>query len=89
MGDASSRRQLFALTVVLLPVSLALYPLHVGAGWLYLGCALLLGGWFIWLAAKGLRGEPDKRWAKKTFLFSLTYLAGLFLALTIDALLHR
>jgi protoheme IX farnesyltransferase len=87
MGNESARRQLFWLTAMLFPVSLLLYPLHV-SGALYLVSAVALGGPFVWMAGKGLWGDPGARWAKRVFLYSLTYLAGLFLALTVDALIR-
>lgn len=71
-------------SIVLLPVSLALYPLGI-AGPLYLGIASLLGIVFIAYAVAGLRTKADEVWARKYFLYSLVYLMTLFAAIVVDA----
>lgn len=72
-------------SVVLLPVSLALYPLGL-AGPLYLAIAAVLGLIFIGYAIVGLRSKAeDALWARKYFLYSLVYLMTLFVAIVLDA----
>ena len=48
-------------------------PLGV-AGLFYLAVALVLGGTFVVLVARGVLRRERKAWARKTFLFSLVYL---------------
>jgi protoheme IX farnesyltransferase len=83
-GEAVTRRQILAYTVLLIPVTLALGL--VGLGWLYLAAALVLNGVFLWLAVRLWR-TPSKRLARRTFFWSLWYLAFLFVAMVADRLL--
>ena len=71
-------------SIVLLPVSVALYPLGI-AGPIYLTVASILGVIFIGYAVAGLRTKADEVWARKYFLYSLVYLMTLFAAIVIDA----
>jgi protoheme IX farnesyltransferase len=66
-------------------VSLLLVPYGL-AGMIYLGAAVLLGGYFFWAAVRGFWVEDSDAWAKKLFVASLIYLTALFAALIIDAL---
>jgi protoheme IX farnesyltransferase len=54
--------------------------------WLYLIGALGLGGCFLWMAWKLLQ-VPSKALARKTFFFSLWYLAGLFAVMVSDRII--
>jgi protoheme IX farnesyltransferase len=82
-GDRATRAWMLAWTTVLVPVSLLLVPLGM-AGPVYLSVALVLGGAFLVLVARGtVRGE-GKAWARQTFVFSLLYLAGLFASLLLS-----
>ena len=51
----------------------------------YLIASMTLGAGFIYCAARLLRGA-DRRWALRTYLFSLAYLALLFLSMPLDRL---
>lgn len=82
-GDGVARWQMLGYTVALVPVSCLLYPLHV-AGLFYLAVAVVLGGVFLGMTAWGVWRKEGKVWARKVFLFSLVYLAGLFAALMIN-----
>lgn len=82
-GDAVARTQMLAYTVVLVPVSCLLYPLGV-AGAFYLAVAVVLGVVFLAMTAWGWWHEQGKTWARKVFLFSLVYLAGLFAVLMVN-----
>jgi protoheme IX farnesyltransferase len=66
-------------------VSLALVPYGL-AGTIYFTAAMVLGGYFFWMALRGFKAEDSKVWAKKFFFSSLIYLTALFAALIIDAL---
>jgi heme o synthase len=84
LGDSAARVWMLATTALLVPVTLVLFPLHV-AGRFYLGVALLLGVAFLGVQAKGVLQRLGAGWARKSFFFSLLYLAGLFAALFLDA----
>lgn len=79
-------RQILWYTWGTVIVSLLLVP---AAGWLYAAAALLAGLWFIVMATrlhgKVSRGEETKPLA--LFILSNNYLAALFVALSVDALL--
>lgn len=81
-GSAFTRLQILLYTVLL--VATTLLPTAVGmSGFLYLFSALILGGRFLWLAWLLYRSYSEPL-AKKTFRFSINYLALLFAALLID-----
>jgi protoheme IX farnesyltransferase len=86
-GDAETRRQILAYTLVLVPVTLALVPLGV-AGPVYGIPALLLGAAFIGYAWR-LRRSGETAHAVHLFRFSILYLFALFVSLTADALVRR
>ena len=54
-----------------------------GFGVAYLVASMALGAAFIYCAVRLLR-SADRRWALRTYLFSLAYLALLFVAMAID-----
>jgi len=77
-------RQLIVLYTVLL-VALTLMPVVFGYfGAIYGFAAIALGGVFISLSLRLWR-EAERRSALRTYLFSLAYLALLFLAMVVDA----
>jgi len=86
-GDDATRVWMLLWTVLLVVLSVLLVPFGV-AGPLYLVVALVLGGAFLVLVARGVVRREQKAWARKTFLFSLVYLAGLFAALLLSARAH-
>jgi protoheme IX farnesyltransferase len=49
----------------------------------YGGCALILGGVFLWDAWK-VSGDPTKRYARVLFKYSLLYLALMCAAMVLD-----
>jgi protoheme IX farnesyltransferase len=84
-GAAETERQIVLYTVAL--VATTLVPVAVGAfGVLYLGAALVLGGAFTALAVR-LRRSGGRRDAALLFHFSLLYLALLFAAVAVDAVI--
>ncbi len=76
--------RLHILLYTFLLVATTVLPTLIGmSGLLYLISALLLGGYFLWLAYKLYRGYSEPL-ARKTFRYSINYLALLFAALLVD-----
>jgi protoheme IX farnesyltransferase len=82
-GEDETRRQVFLYTILLAAVTLLLVPF--GMSWIYFAGALVLGGYFLYLAWKLLR-DPSKALARKTFFYSIWYLAALFAVMVTDRL---
>jgi len=82
-GEDETRRQILLYTVLLYAVTQLPFCAG-GLGVAYLVPSMLLGAGFILCSVKLLR-TADRRWALRTYLFSLAYLALLFLAMAIDA----
>lgn len=85
-GEASTRRQIFAYSIVLALAGLA--PFAIGmSGYFYLGVAILLGAIFIEKAWRVLRAEEgDYSAAKGLFGFSILYLFALFATILLESL---
>ncbi|HWO16041.1 MAG TPA: heme o synthase [Solirubrobacterales bacterium] len=82
-GEDETRRQILLYTVLLYAVTqLPFCAGGMGIG--YLIPSMALGAVFIYCAVKLLR-TGDRRWALRTYLYSLSYLALLFLAMAVDA----
>ena len=76
--------RLHILLYTFLLVATTVLPTLIGmSGLIYLISALLLGGYFLWLAYKLYRGYSEPL-ARKTFRYSINYLALLFAALLVD-----
>ncbi len=84
LGDDAARAWMLFTTALLVPVTLLLFPLHV-AGRFYLGVAAALGVAFLGVQAWGVLHRLGAGWARRSFYFSLLYLAGLFAALFMNA----
>ena len=81
-GDAVCAKWILANTVAL--VGSALLPVAFGElGWLYGVVSTAFGLRFLWLNVK-LVQDPSAVWARRNFLFSMQYLAGVFLAVVLD-----
>jgi protoheme IX farnesyltransferase len=81
-GSDFTRLQILLYTLVL--VAATLLPFVQGmSGWLYLASALALGGWFLALAWRLWRAYSEAL-ARRTFRYSIWYLAWLFAALLLD-----
>ncbi len=81
-GALSTRRHVFAYKLLL--VVSTLLPIAFGmSGWIYLLVALALGVAFVLKSWKLLRAYSDDL-ARRTFRFSIVYLALLFLGLLVD-----
>ena len=87
-GDDATRIWMLLWTVLLVVLSVLPVPFGV-AGPLYLVVALVLGGVFLALVTRGVLRREQKAWARKTFFFSIVYLAGLFAALLLSARAHH
>jgi heme o synthase len=85
-GARETSTQILYYTVLLVAVTLLLYPAG-RMGTVYLAAAVALGGAFIWRALE-LRRDLDGRRAIRLFSFSNQYLALLFLAMAVDAVVR-
>ncbi len=84
-GKKETNRQIVFYSVVLVAASLALVPV-AGMGWLYIASAAVLGAGFLWLAVRQWREpRPATSWA--LFLYSLAYLALLYISMGADQLI--
>jgi protoheme IX farnesyltransferase len=82
-GEGETRRQILLYTVLLYAVTQLPFCAG-GMGIAYLVPSMALGAIFIYCAVKLLR-TGERRWALRTYLYSLSYLALLFLAMAVDA----
>jgi len=81
-GPEFTRLSVFLYTLLLVATSLLPFLIRM-SGWLYLACALLLGGVFVGYAWRLWRHYTDAL-ARRTFGYSIFYLAALFGALLVD-----
>jgi heme o synthase len=86
-GPRETSHQILYYTLLLVSVTLLLYPAG-RMGVVYLGAAVVLGAMFVWRAAQLWRDTSGRR-AIRLFSFSNRYLALLFAAMALDALLRR
>jgi protoheme IX farnesyltransferase len=84
-GVARTKHEIFVYSLVLVAMSLALYPLHV-MGPCYFGAAAILGGVFLYDAWK-LIDDPNKRRSRALFKYSLLYLALMCVAMVADRII--
>jgi protoheme IX farnesyltransferase len=82
-GEAETRRQILLYTVLLYAVTQLPFCAG-GLGIVYLVASMALGAIFIYCAVRLLR-SAERRWALRTYLYSLSYLALLFGAMAVDA----
>jgi heme o synthase len=88
-GDLSTRRQIFAYSLLLAPVGLLPWAFGFATGFYGLVSAAL-GAGFVWYAWKLLAGRSDDKGpAKALFAYSILYLFAIFAALLIDTLITR
>jgi protoheme IX farnesyltransferase len=81
-GARYTRLQVLLYTLILFGVSLMPFAIRM-SGWPYLAAALVLGGVFIVYAVRIHLAYSDSL-ARRTFRYSIVYLAALFAALLID-----
>ncbi len=82
-GEDETRRQIVLYTVLLYAVTQLPFCAG-GLGIAYLVPSMLLGGAFVYFSVRLLRAA-DRKWALRTYLFSLAYLAVLFAAMVVDS----
>ncbi len=83
-GDDETRRQIFLYSLALFATTLVLVP-AANLGAIYLSTAVVLGGLFVYRAlVLWRRPDPDRGW--RLFTYSILYLAALFGAVALDAL---
>jgi protoheme IX farnesyltransferase len=83
-GEDETRRQIFLYSLVLFGATLLLIPI-ASMGPVYTAAAVVLGGAFVYRCLQLWREPTDDR-SWRVFKFSLLYLAGLFVAVALDAL---
>jgi heme o synthase len=81
-GSRFTRLNILLYTLLLVATTMLPFMIRM-SGWFYLACALALGGVFLRYAWRLWRDYSDAL-ARKTFGFSIFYLAALFGALLID-----
>lgn len=85
-GNATTARQIFFYTLLLIPVTLLLvYPLHT-MGWVYCAIALVLGGVFVVKAWQLMQTPSDLQVARSVFKYSILYLMLLCAGMVLDSL---
>ena len=82
-GPAETRKQILLYSLVLFGTSLLLVP-AASMGAIYLAAAVVLGGWFVWRALRLWRGGSPAD-SMRLFRYSIVYLALLFAAVAVDA----
>jgi len=81
-GAEFTRLHVLLYTLIMFAASLLPFVIQM-SGWLYLACAVVLGGVFIVYAVRIYLNYSDAL-ARRTFRYSIAYLAALFAALLVD-----
>ncbi|MEM7650315.1 MAG: heme o synthase [Cyanobacteria bacterium P01_A01_bin.70] len=85
-GDEATAKQIWAYTLVLVPITLLMtVPLHA-TGWVYGAIATYLGWIFIKKAWGLLQSPSDRDQAKSLFKYSILYMMALSAGMVIDSL---
>jgi protoheme IX farnesyltransferase len=86
VGDTATVRQIWYYTLVTVIATLLLvFPLHA-TGIVYAAIALFLGGLFIHKSWRLLQNPEDRTVARELFLYSISYMMLLCLAMVVDSL---
>ncbi|HEY9890179.1 MAG TPA: heme o synthase [Candidatus Obscuribacterales bacterium] len=86
VGDEATAKQIWAYTLVLVPVTLLMtLPLHA-TGWVYGAIAVALGGLFLQKAWGLLQAPSDRDVAKSLFKYSILYMMALSAGMVLDSL---
>jgi protoheme IX farnesyltransferase len=86
-GEAETARQIVLYSLLLVAVSLLLFP-AAGMGLIYLATAIVLGVLFVVYAVRVQRHVADGRAAIGLFRFSISYLTLLFAAIAVDSIIR-
>lgn len=84
-GEERTKREIIYYTILLVIASVLLYPLHI-MGAVYTAAAVVLGGIFLYDTVRTWK-DPGKTWARRTFKFSLLYLALMCLVMVVDRII--
>ncbi len=84
-GEERTKREIIYYTILLVVASVILYPLHI-MGAVYTAAAVVLGGIFLYDTVRTWK-DPGKTWARRTFKFSLLYLALMCLVMVVDRII--
>lgn len=84
-GEERTKREIVYYTILLVAASLALYPLHV-MGAAYTAAAAVLGGIFLYDTIRTWK-DQGTTWARRTFRFSLLYLALICVMMVVDRII--
>lgn len=85
-GIATARHYILGYILAFVAASLALGVAgYAGPG--YLVIALIMGGYWLYLAMQGYRIRDEERWAKRVFGFSILTITALSLMMSLDAYL--
>ncbi|GAA6616920.1 heme o synthase [Scytonema sp. NUACC26] len=85
-GNETTTRQIFAYTLILIPVTLLLaYPLNI-TNWLYLLVAIVLGSIFVYKAWLLMQFPSNLELARSLFYYSIIYIMLLSIGIIIDCL---
>jgi protoheme IX farnesyltransferase len=84
-GAERTKREIIYYTLLLVVASVVLYPLHV-MGALYTAAAVVLGAIFLYDTLRTWK-DTGTVWARRTFKFSLLYLALMCLVMVIDRII--
>src|SRR5581483_2652859 len=88
-GETEARRHIILYSILLVVVTIMPVLFH-GLSWIYLIGAILLGAYFLFLAARLWRTpKAAKPLARKLYYYSNAYLAMLFALMVVDAILIR
>ena len=82
-GVKETKRSILLYTLLLLALT-SMFFTTGAVGWIYFGGSLALGAGFVYYAWRLMR-KPGIQGAKPAYLYSLAYLAGLFLVIMVDS----
>lgn len=85
-GVKVTKVQIFIYTILFVISALLLTPLGY-TGWIYFAGMGLIGLYWVWLGAQGLRAKNSDAWARRMFHFALTVLLTYSLLLAVGPLL--
>lgn len=85
-GVSRTKKEIFAYTIAFV-LSTLLIPVFGYAGYVYIITMTLLGVYWIWLGAIGLKAKDSEKWARTMFHFSLIILLVFCFLISVEALL--